>query len=202
IKMICLENISNELFVEICDYLDVYDIYYSFYNLNLRMNQIINSLNVHVNLHYSSKQRFDYCCKFILPYLYNSLVYLTLSNEETIGQILLFTNIFPLENFIRLRSLTLLGIKTNDLHYILPKLSNLNYLSYINVEVEDLLENESICQYLINNQHRSLNICKIKTKHRQLISLENITTCFIIKLTISSINIFNLTLLLKHTPLL
>ncbi len=37
------ENLSNELFYEIFDYLDGYDIYKSFSNLNSHFNNLLNS---------------------------------------------------------------------------------------------------------------------------------------------------------------
>jgi hypothetical protein len=41
---------SNELFMELFEYFDLYSLYLTFYSLNYRLNSIISHSQVHVNL--------------------------------------------------------------------------------------------------------------------------------------------------------
>jgi len=44
------ETMSNELFMELFEYFDLYSLYLTFYSLNSRINSIICHCQVHVNL--------------------------------------------------------------------------------------------------------------------------------------------------------
>ncbi|CAF4180402.1 unnamed protein product, partial [Rotaria sordida] len=49
-----LEDLSNELFIEIFNYLDVYHIYQSFYNLNKYLQNLVVNSNFPLKIHLSS----------------------------------------------------------------------------------------------------------------------------------------------------
>ncbi len=49
-----IENLSNELFYEIFDYLDVYDIFQAFSNLNYRFHQLLHDSPLLFKIRYSS----------------------------------------------------------------------------------------------------------------------------------------------------
>jgi hypothetical protein len=48
--IVCLENLSNEVFYEIFDYLDVYDIYQSFASLNARFQDLLIRLYLRLKI--------------------------------------------------------------------------------------------------------------------------------------------------------
>ncbi len=65
-----MENLSNELFYEIFDYLDGFTIYKSFFNLNYRFQQVINCRLFYLRIEIRSKTRselIDYCKNVIVP---------------------------------------------------------------------------------------------------------------------------------------
>jgi hypothetical protein len=51
----CIENLSNEIFYEIFDYLDGYDIYTAFYNLNIRLKNLVMNSSLSMKIEISFK---------------------------------------------------------------------------------------------------------------------------------------------------
>lgn len=51
-----IEQLPNELLIEIFEYISAYDLYHTFFNLNSRLNSIINSLQ---NLHLIFQEDWD-----------------------------------------------------------------------------------------------------------------------------------------------
>ncbi|CAF0832429.1 unnamed protein product [Didymodactylos carnosus] len=130
--MINLLSLSNDLFYEIFDYLDVYDIYYSFGDLNKRLDSIIQNKS-HLHAHITSSN-FDCYLNYILPIVQNRLI--SLKFEIPFDKIKLFTSIYPLNQFNRLYSLSLKIISTsasddNLLLLVIAILKQLSFLKYL-----------------------------------------------------------------------
>ncbi|CAF1041900.1 unnamed protein product [Didymodactylos carnosus] len=64
-----IEHLPNELWFECFEYLDGYDILMSFRNLNRRINDIINSTQLRINLSILSKSMFDRLLNRFIPYI-------------------------------------------------------------------------------------------------------------------------------------
>ncbi len=55
------ENLPNEIIYELFEYIDTYDIYHGFFNLNERFKNLLMNSNVHIRINNStmSKSKFD-----------------------------------------------------------------------------------------------------------------------------------------------
>ncbi|CAF4086740.1 unnamed protein product [Rotaria magnacalcarata] len=124
-----LSSLPVELIFRILNFADNKTIIFSFGNVCKRFRSIINSYNQYdIDFQSISKPYFDAVCNFITP---ENIISLTLSNNNrTTNQISLFLSLFPLEKFIRLRSLTLVDIDENDFHTIFQLKNMIASLSF------------------------------------------------------------------------
>ena len=98
------ENLSNEIIYEIFDYLDMYDIYQGFMDLNSRFQNLLmySSLPLKINMKYLSKSNVQsYYTQFILPNLHR-INFLYLWNPFLID--LGFPSVDHLQNFLQLQN--------------------------------------------------------------------------------------------------
>ncbi|CAF3976597.1 unnamed protein product [Adineta steineri] len=124
------EFLPNEMFIECFQYLNAPDVFYSFDRLNYRFYTFIRTIPLWLNFEEFKKLKFNQFCQMILlnPELKHQIISLKLSNKGTRGQIKEFLSLFPLNEFINLRSLSLTDLKEeNDeqLKPMLPLLPNL-----------------------------------------------------------------------------
>ncbi|CAF4290946.1 unnamed protein product, partial [Rotaria sp. Silwood2] len=111
------ESFSIEILYEIFDYLSSYDIFHAFINLNHRLNNIINSYPLKVDLRKISRLKFDYICYYLQPEQVISLIF---SDDDMGDQVIVFYRYFPhfKYQFIHLRSIKF--IRTDDILSDLP----------------------------------------------------------------------------------
>jgi hypothetical protein len=111
-----------ELIYKIFDYLSINDILLAFSNINFYLKNAISSYNrYHANFHSCSKRYFHQICSRIQP---KQIISLTLSNDNhTPDQFQLFISLFNIEQFKRLRSITLINIENNLLLNIIDSLN-------------------------------------------------------------------------------
>jgi len=140
--MTCIENLSNELFYEIFDYLDGCDIFDAFSNLNNRFQELLNSsLYLFKIYRFSTKERTfkRYCKQIILSNKYK-IISINLYDQTLINLFCTLCNIDL--SFNRLESLVLNGIKINQLLPLLMNLMDLPRLFSLNIcligDYEDL----------------------------------------------------------------
>ncbi|CAF4353723.1 unnamed protein product, partial [Adineta steineri] len=129
------EFLPNEIFIECFQYLNVPDVFYSFDQLNYRFYTLIRTIPLWLNFEEFKKFKFNQFCQIILsnPELKHQIISLKLSNEGTRGQIEQFLSLFPLNEFINLRSLSLIDLKVENVEQLRPMLallSSLYYFSY------------------------------------------------------------------------
>ncbi|CAF0874418.1 unnamed protein product [Rotaria sordida] len=120
-----LENLANEIFYEIFEYLDIHDIYKSFFNLNKRFeNLIINSNFLHqINISTISKIDFEnFYINILIPYRYRINLF-RLSNPFIAD--IIFSPPRIILQFIHLEKLILDKIQMKYLSKIF------NYLTYL-----------------------------------------------------------------------
>jgi hypothetical protein len=130
------ESLPNEIFVLCFEYLNAPDIFYAFEQLNPRFYRLIRNVPLRLNFEDIHKSIFDRFCEKMLDYteIQQQIYSVKLSNEHTHGQIQAFFTYFSLNEFIQLRSLTLIEIKENNLEQlssILPLLSQLTCLRLV-----------------------------------------------------------------------
>ncbi|CAF0795759.1 unnamed protein product [Didymodactylos carnosus] len=162
-----IEHLSDELILEIFEYLKPHILFDTFYNLNKRFNSILNDVHLSIDLKYKmSKTLFDQYCHKILNHKQRrqQIFYLKLSNTRTFGQIGLFIKNCCIESFINLRSLIINNVSLADLKVIASKLKYLQYLYYVKVkraEPGNPLEEEEHYIYNTICAHKSLKICSL-----------------------------------------
>jgi hypothetical protein len=78
------ELLPNELVIECFEFLDIYDIFYSFNHFN----QLIRTIPLHLHFQHSQKSSFDKICKFLLlnSEVKNLIYSLELSTKNTCSQ--------------------------------------------------------------------------------------------------------------------
>ncbi|CAF1250617.1 unnamed protein product [Adineta steineri] len=113
-KMI-LESLSNELFIEL---FDVVDLFRSFCGLNTRFNSLllIHFRDCRVDFRSIFKEDFNRFCRTYLPFIMNQTIYLRLSdNEDTPYQCAHFQSAgFTFGQFDNLRYLTLENVSSDS----------------------------------------------------------------------------------------
>lgn len=143
-----IEDLPNEIFYEIFDYLDFYDIYQTFSNLNTRFENLIHNSNLPVSINVSSMSKSNlkhYQNDVIMPYKHR-ITSLHLSNPFSVDMI--FSPVQIVYRFERLRTLIFDNIKSKYLPNILKylvKLPNLTSLTLIPIDRDHSLQNLYQC---------------------------------------------------------
>ena len=136
------EDLSDEILMDIFDYLSppIY-IYHSFFNLNQRLNRIIQDARLLISLdlsHLINPLNFAYHCQIMLPNMSKQLIALRLSNEQKFyEQIQIFLSHLRLANYHPLRQLSLIQITFDQLRRMLAEILSLNKLVRLDVDMFD-----------------------------------------------------------------
>ncbi|CAF3142021.1 unnamed protein product [Rotaria sp. Silwood2] len=139
-----LEDLANEILYEIFEYLDVYDIYKGFYNLNKRFQNLTINSNVltKINISIISKSNFeDYHRNILIPNQ-NRINFLRLSNPFAAE--IIFSRTRLVLNFIRLEKLILENIQIKHLYKICDNLIHLRKLHSLTISISDYIESLSL----------------------------------------------------------
>jgi hypothetical protein len=125
-----LELLPNEIFIECFQYLNTPDLFYSFNGLNYRFHTLIRNIPLHLNFQHLKKFQVTDFCQIILsnPEIKQNIISLQLSNNGTYGQIQSFLSLISLNEFIHLRSLSLIDFNDNNDEQLLPMLPFLSNL--------------------------------------------------------------------------
>ncbi|UJR32673.1 hypothetical protein I4U23_020134 [Adineta vaga] len=142
------EDLANELYYEIFNYLDLYHAYKAFYNTNIRFqNLLINSNQpIKINISSMSKSTFQRYYRHMIMSNKHRIASMYLSNPFVVD--IIFSPVRIVSDFNRLERLVFDRIKSkylpNILHY-LASLPNLTSLTIIPIEIvsnqNDLIEN-------------------------------------------------------------
>ncbi|CAF3896513.1 unnamed protein product [Rotaria sp. Silwood1] len=108
------EDLANELIYEIFNYLDSWEIYKTFVQLNIRFQYLFNSqiFRLKINLPSLPKRNFVLRCEKLVKPNMNKIVSLSLSNHCAID---LFFDMFSIHSFIHLETLILDHITSYNL---------------------------------------------------------------------------------------
>ncbi|CAF0773160.1 unnamed protein product [Adineta ricciae] len=166
--MTSFESLPNEIFVEVFEYLNGFEIFLAFDWLNIRFYHLIRTIPICLNFQHVQKNIFDRFCTIIQsnPSIKHHIHSLTLSNKITCGQIDLFFSRFALNEFPHLRSLTIVQVEQQNIDKIqpfLPSISSLQTFRMIELVNEP---NEIISNLPLTNLRRLAvpSIKSIKTK--------------------------------------
>ncbi|CAF3991432.1 unnamed protein product [Rotaria magnacalcarata] len=127
-----LDELPIEILHILFSYFLAHEIFYSFLNINSYLDAAIVSYpSYQLNFQSISKYYFDLVCQHISP---KRVIAITLSDDnDTCGQSEIFLSRFQIDQFVKLRSLTLLRIELKSLKSInlhLHKLDQLLSLTY------------------------------------------------------------------------
>ncbi|CAF4167669.1 unnamed protein product, partial [Rotaria sordida] len=162
----CLEDLANEILYEIFEYLDVYDIYKGFYNLNNRFQNLAINSNVltKINISTISKSNFeDYYYNILIPNQ-SQINFLRLSNPFVVK--IIFSQPHLILNFIRLQTIILDNVRDKNFHKFFDYLIYLTTLDAITIS---FVERISSLDIIFSQIFRlsTLKYCKIE--YRQLV---------------------------------
>ncbi|CAF1186024.1 unnamed protein product [Didymodactylos carnosus] len=170
--MTTIHNLSNDVIIEIFDYLNDIDILYSFFNIKKkRFEQLITRYTSEINItkYLSSFKVFSYFCFSILPFIGKNITSLSLGNENSCDQIQLFilsNQELNLKNeFIQLKYLQLYFDGENDILPFICLFSNLFELKLAkSIEKQLLFEltTLTILNAVFNENNLYLNKCSIE----------------------------------------
>ncbi|CAF0779182.1 unnamed protein product [Rotaria sordida] len=98
------ENLSNELFYEIFDYLDGYEIYKAFSNLNTRFEVLLtsSSLRLKIDLRYQKETILQYCSTYVVVPNKHRIISLRSSNHDDYNSEMFLTNVSPQLEVLRI----------------------------------------------------------------------------------------------------
>ncbi|CAF1491711.1 unnamed protein product [Rotaria sordida] len=147
----CLENLSNELFYEIFDYLDGCDLFKAFSNLNIRFEALLTSLflllKIDLRFHPEVIRRYRSTC-IVVPNKHR-IISLSLTNFYLYNST--FTRFNIDSSFSRLESLVLDNMKSNELIPLLINLISLPRLFSLTIYYDDDLKDLSNIYQIIFN---------------------------------------------------
>ncbi|UJR14503.1 hypothetical protein I4U23_001499 [Adineta vaga] len=139
-----LNVLPTEIFFEIFDYLTVYDIFYAWINLNLRINDIVRLYPIKLDFQRISRSKFDFICQFIQP---TQVISLCLSEEMMPNQVELFRKMFPnfSQQFLSLKQIQYINTST-ILSHLPICLSSLSIKTYLKTSNTNQLINQILHQ--------------------------------------------------------
>lgn len=160
-----LEILPNEIFYGICTYLNAFDIYAAFYNLNSRFQQFITNSSVllNANIGYMSKSNYHRYHEDIITPNQNRITSIYLSNLFAVD--LFFSPVKIVSRFIRLEILVFDNIKSKYLLNILRHLASLTRLSSLTImPIDEYRNHDEIYRSILNLP--ALKYCKMNLKRR------------------------------------
>ncbi|CAF0827653.1 unnamed protein product [Rotaria sp. Silwood1] len=86
-KKCCLEDLSNEVFYEVFEYMDIYHVYEEFFNLNTRFQNLLVNSNVPVHINISTMSKSNFECAQSLNNVADHLIILPKLHSLTINNI-------------------------------------------------------------------------------------------------------------------
>ncbi|CAF1274023.1 unnamed protein product [Adineta steineri] len=165
--------LPTEVLHNIFVYLWADDILYSFYNISTSVNNIISSYKYyHVNFQSILKRDFDHICRCIRP---DQIISLILSDtNDTPHQSHLYLSLFPINQFIHLRALTLIDIDNNSQSLfdnlceikslVSFEIDTMSHLRYIGSQLKRLVVNKYVeDDYIHESFLSSLSFCHIQS---------------------------------------
>jgi hypothetical protein len=154
-----MENLSNELFYEIFDYLDSCDIYQAFSNLNYRFQRLLNSSSLlfKTTFHRSAfEQKFIKNYKQIIRFNKNQILsihFLSSTHKKMISSLNIDSS------FNRLESLVFHSIEPDILISLLPKLIPLPRFFSLTINTRNILKDlTGIYRFIFDLRCRQVEI--------------------------------------------
>jgi hypothetical protein len=163
-----IEDLSNEIFYEIFDYLDGCDIYRTFSNLNYRFSNLINSSSLLFKIELYDSTSTDKNSKEIILYNKSQILSLHLLSSLIHNEIMLSLNIDS--SFNHLESLIFDSIEADILFSFLGKLVDLPRLFSLTIDTQKSLNNlTDVYRFIFNlSKLKYLRFFAMDPKHTGL----------------------------------
>jgi hypothetical protein len=171
LNMINFQDLPNEIYREIFDYLCPLNIIHSFYGLNYRLNQLIENISMKLNFKNLNKNEYKRVLKQIIPKITQQIVAIELGQSSKINhcfssssfnpefRIDLFIQSYNLTQFSNLcfLSFTSYNLKQlESLFLIIPNMLSLRSLRLLEQDYS-YSQNETVCKLVLaNNNHYSI----------------------------------------------
>lgn len=175
------ENLPNELFYDLFEFLSIIDRFHSFHNLNNHLNNLLyyNKQKSHLNFQSISKYDLTFICQNYLPFIINQINSLYLSDDDKTPFLseFLFSSGFTLNQFNYLQNLILNRIYClNQIFEIIPQCYYLTHLTIIKCFCGQ--HHEKDFQFIINSIWNLSKLIYFKLDdnlpgHRLLIYISN-----------------------------
>ncbi|CAF4426301.1 unnamed protein product [Rotaria sp. Silwood2] len=199
-----LELLPNEIIIQCFKYLNIFDIFHSFDQLNSRFNKLIRNIPLYLNFENVRKRIFDQFCTEILlnPEMKQHIYSLNLSNKDSCGQIELFLKLFSLNEFSNLQSLSLIDIQEDDVILLksmlplIPQLYHCHLMYHRHLMIFNDKINETLSA-LPMSQLQTLSVSKLELDLTPTNQISSVT-----KLTINYYYYIPLSYLFKYMPML
>lgn len=171
-------DLPNELYFDIFNYLSAFDIIQSFYGLNYRLNAVIRDIPMKLNfnkLNYTEHKR---VLTNVVPKLLHQTVAIDLGQISKVNRsfslsynseslIDLFMQSYNFTQFLNLRRLSLTAPSRNQLESlfsVIPNMSSLRSLRLLEQNYPYAL-NETICKLVLSNKRYSSNNWNDHNRH-------------------------------------
>jgi hypothetical protein len=192
------EFLPNEILIECFEYLNAFEIFYSLDGLNDRFTQLILTIPLYLNFQHVRKSTFDqFCTQMKLhPEIKNQIYSLHLSDEDSCGQTEVFLSLFSINEFLHLRSLTLVHLADSNIEKLKTKLPLLSELRTFHIIQPGNREME-LLPVVPMTKLRILSIPQLSpflTRDNQMLSIRS--------LTVSTCSLVDLIKILKYIPML
>jgi hypothetical protein len=198
-----LEDLSNELFYEIFSFLDVYHAYKAFYDLNIRLQNLLtnSTLPLKITISTMSKSNFQRYHRHIIMPNKHRITSLSLSNPFVVD--LIFSPVRITSNFIRLETLIFDNIKSKYLVNIMNHLTSLpNLFTLIIIPIDRYRNLNNLYDHIFRLP--ALKYCKISVKERfgcyPLPIATNVTSSIEHLVINNHFNLRDLNVLLSYVP--
>ena len=202
-EMSTFEILPVEILHRIFDHLDVQTLLFSVRCVCRRLYSSVNSYqSFRCNFEEISKTKFHLVCQLI-P-LENVVSLILSDQDQTYGQISFFLSLFNLEQFIRLRSLTLLQIDNDQLNIFLNSIHRTSLTSLvIDVEAFNIRQNTSLSHLSSVIEHITLKNLDLNMRSKDMNELQWPINCTLTYLRIrTSITLNQFSLILQSSPCL
>ncbi|CAF0921623.1 unnamed protein product [Rotaria sordida] len=157
-QIMSIDNLSNEIFYEIFDYLDACEIYHAFSNLNHRFQQLLysSSLLFKIELHYRTpKEIFLNNFKSLIRFHQHQIISIHLTYSINVNTII--SSMIRNSLFNHLESIRLHGVSPNILSRFLKKCISLPRLFLLRIDTSNSLKD-------LNNIYKLVfNLPKLKS---------------------------------------
>ncbi|CAF0819311.1 unnamed protein product [Didymodactylos carnosus] len=158
-----LESLPNEILLETLQLENSHNLILTWYNLNTRLNSLIEQLHS-IDLSSISYAYFLSYCSLLIN-RQHQVSSLKLSNVDSSEQISLFLSKFPLQNFHHLRSLSLIEVKQVEINEVILNLPSLNHLLYLLIDCHTTYYEEVLLNDITSTSLRSLTLKSTNAIH-------------------------------------